>query len=49
MINLPTPEELLTWQISHYTQRLSEAKTTKEMSFLRQQLFNLKKKKEDET
>lgn len=47
MINLPSPEEFLQWQISHYTQRLAEAKTIEARSFLRQQLYNLKKKKDE--
>lgn len=44
MINL-SPEEFREWQIAHYTQRLSEAKTTEEKSFLRSTLYNLKKPK----
>jgi hypothetical protein len=47
MINLPNPADLLWWQIKHYTQRLAEAKTTKEKSFLRGTLHNLKKKKDE--
>jgi hypothetical protein len=37
------PIEFRAWQIQHYSQRLSEAKTTEEKAFLRRELFNLKK------
>jgi len=43
----PNVDEFREWQIAHYTQRLSEAKTTEERAFLRQTLHNLKKKKEE--
>jgi len=49
MINLPNPTDFLQWQIEHYTQRLAEAKTTKERSFLRSTLHNLKKKKDEDS
>jgi hypothetical protein len=42
MITL-TKEGLRAWQIRHYTERLKEARTTEEKSFIRTQLFNLKK------
>jgi hypothetical protein len=36
-------ENFKKWQVQHYSQRLSEARTTEEKSFLRSQLYNLKK------
>lgn len=38
-----TPREFRSWQIQHYDERLAAARTTAERSFLRTQLFNLKK------
>lgn len=38
-----TPSELLEFQLQHYAQRLSQAKTVEERSFLRAELFRLKK------
>jgi hypothetical protein len=35
------------WQIEHYTQRLIDAGTIEERSFLRRELFNLKKQTND--
>lgn len=43
MIQLPTPAQFRTWQISHYTQRLAAARTTQEKAFIRGQLYNFKK------
>lgn len=39
--------EFLNWQINHYAQRLAEAKTTEAKAFLRETLYNLKKKKDE--
>ena len=44
IFTLPTSEKFLRWQIEHYTQRLSEAKTTEEKAFLRQTRWQLKQK-----
>lgn len=44
IFTLPDSEQFLRWQISHYTQRLSEAKTTEEKAFLRQTRWQLKQK-----
>lgn len=43
-----TPKQLLTFQIAFYTDRLIEARTTAERSFLRSELHNLKKKKNEQ-
>jgi hypothetical protein len=40
---LPDPYEFRAWQIEYYTQRLNEARSTEEKSFLRSQLYHLKK------
>ena len=39
---LPNKEDLLRWQIEHYTNRLAEAKTTEEKAFLRKTRWELK-------
>jgi hypothetical protein len=46
MITL-SPKELLAWQIYYYEKRLADARTPEERSFLRQELFRLKRKKDD--
>ena len=40
---LKTASELKAFQIKHYTQRFSEARTTEERAFLRKQLYDHKK------
>jgi hypothetical protein len=40
---LPDPYEFRDWQIEYYTRRLCEARSTEEKSFLRSQLYHLKK------
>lgn len=47
VIPTPTPAEFLQFQLRHYEQRLKVAKTTEERAFLRAQLYNLKKQKND--
>lgn len=42
MIGL-SPYDLLQFQLQHYAQRLNEATTTAERSFLRAELYRLKK------
>jgi hypothetical protein len=44
MINI-SPSEFRTWQLAHYTQRLSEARTVEERSFLRAELHRPEKSK----
>ncbi|MFL5810065.1 MAG: hypothetical protein ACJ749_11130 [Flavisolibacter sp.] len=44
---IPGPIEFRAWQIEHYTQRLSEAATIEARSFLRRELYNLKKQNND--
>ncbi len=44
MFNLLSPADLLEWQIAHYTKRFQQARTTEERSFLRSQLYYLKKR-----
>lgn len=43
-----TPKQLLIFQIALYTDRLSQARTTAERSFLRSELHNFKKKKNEQ-
>ena len=33
IFTMPDSEQFLRWQIAHYTQRMTEAKTTEEKSF----------------
>lgn len=47
MINLPTPQQLLAFQIQHYSIRFSEAKSIEERAFLRGELYRLKKRQQD--
>lgn len=42
-----TPEQFKLWQISHYTQRLSEETRTEAKAFLRAELYRLKQNKND--
>lgn len=44
MITLST-SELLNWQIELYERRFLDARTTEERSFLRQEVYRLRKKK----
>lgn len=44
MTQLLTSEHLLSYQIEHYSHRLSEAKTIEERMFLRGELYNLKQR-----
>ena len=43
-----TPEEFRQWQVQHYSERLSQAKTIEARSFLRRELHGLKKVHQDE-
>ncbi len=38
-----SPYDLLQFQINHYSERFAQAKNTRERSFLRRELHNLKK------
>jgi hypothetical protein len=38
-----SPYDFRNWQIAHYTDRLAQATRIEERSFLRRELFNLKK------
>lgn len=38
-----TPEQFKQWQLQHYADRLSQAKSTEERAFLRNELYHLKK------
>jgi hypothetical protein len=40
-------EEFKAWQIDHYTQRVKTARSIEERMFLRNELYNLKKKTND--
>lgn len=41
---IPDLKDFRAWQLSHYGERLVAARTAAEKSFLRRELFNLKKK-----
>jgi len=41
-MTLPSPSELLQWQIGFYTERLAEEKRPEAKRLLRQTLYNLK-------
>jgi hypothetical protein len=42
-IDIPGPADFRAWQIDHYSRRLNDARTIEERSFIRRELFNLKK------
>lgn len=42
---LPTPAELKTFQIDHYTEMMGNPRTFEHKIFLRKQIYNLKKTK----
>lgn len=43
LLLLISPEELKSFQLKHYAERLSSAKDIKERMWLREQLYRLKK------
>jgi len=49
MFNLPTPAQLLAFQIDWYTNRLKEATRIEERAFLRKTLFQLKQRNNETT
>ena len=44
IFTMPDSEQFLRWQIAHYNQRMTEAKTIEEKAFLRKTRWQLKKK-----